>query len=360
MKAIQASVLMICVLLLAGAAGAQTVVVQHTVDYRDATWSNDYWFAEPGDILDHYPVCRGSNQDWGWTHDVTGSVPAGATGIQSATLTIVSWKIDAQDGEDDVIYALAEQPETTTGIWRIGTELGLLKSYLEAPIEVPWSSYGQIPSYADLWSVTTFDLPAEVLDNLWTNGELYFHIDIDQEGYDGLRATLKGSVLRINYFAPAPATPPAVDVHRFWSPLTSSHFYTINEAEAQKLITDYAWAWIYEGVNYRALPDDADPRAVPVHRFWSPLAGGHFFTVNEYEADILRTYWTHAWIYEGVAFYAYPEGLRPANTYPVHRFWSDLVSHHFFTMNEFEAQKIIAEYSWAWTYEGIAWYAFMP
>lgn len=360
MKAIQASVLMICILLLAGAAGAQTVMVQHTVDYRDATWSNDYWFAEPGDILDHYPVCRGSNQDWGWTHDVADSVPAGATGIQSATLTIVAWMIDAEEGEDDVIYALAEQPETTTGIWRIGTELGLLKSYLEAPIEVPWSSHGQILSYADLWSVTTFDLPAQVLDDLWTNGELYLHIDIDQEGYDGLRATLKSSMLQINYFAPEPVAPPTAVVHRFWSPLTSSHFYTISEAEVQTLLADYSWAWTYEGAAYRALADDSDPRAVPVHRFWSPVAGGHFFTVNEAEVDELLANWTNVWTYEGVAFYAYPEGQQPADAYPVYRFWSDLVSHHFYTISEAEAQTVINEFSWAWTFEGTAWYALMP
>jgi hypothetical protein len=330
------------------------------MDYRDNSWFGGSWFVEAGAILDHYPFYRGSNQDWGWTHNVRDTVPNGATGIQSATLTIVAWKIDVENGEDDVIYALPEEPTTTTSIWRIGTELGLLKSYLEAPIAVSWPGDGQIYNYANLWSVTTFDLPADALDDLWTNGQLYFHVDIDQSGYEGQRATLKSSMLRINYFAPEPVTPASMDVHRFWSPLTSSHFYTMDEAETQKLIADYSWAWVYEGIAYRALTDDNDPSAVPVHRFWSPVAGGHFYTVDEAEAEKLLTYWTDVWIYEGPAFYAYPEGWQPADTYPVYRFWSDLVSHHFYTMDEAEAQKIITEYSWAWTFEGIAWYAFMP
>jgi hypothetical protein len=360
MKTIQMSVLMTCVLLLGGTVGAQTVAVQDTLDYQNNSWFSGSWFVEAGAILDHYPFYRGSNQDWGWTHDVRDAVPAGATGIESATVTIIAWKIDVEEGEDDVIYVLPEQPAITTSIWRIGTELGLLKSYLEAPVTVSWPSEGQIPDYANLWSITTFDLPADALDDLWANGQLYFHMDIDQINYEGMRATLKNSVLRINYFAPEPVAPPTVDVYRFWSPLTGTHFYTISEDEAQNLIANYASAWSYEGTAYCTLADDVDPSATPVHRFWSPLTGSHFYTASASEADNLITNWAHAWIYEGVAFYAYPEGLQPANTYPVYRFWSPLTGSHFFTMDESEAQNLLANYAWAWTFEGIAWYAFMP
>jgi hypothetical protein len=361
MKTIQTSTLMTCVLLLAGAAGAQTVTVQNTLDYQDNE-SLDTWFVETGAILDHYPFCRGSNQDWGWTHDVTNSIPNGATGIASATITIISWKIDVEEGEDDVIYVMPKKPGLTTSITRNATELGLLKGYQEAPTNVSWSSNGQINYYEDLWSVTTFTLPADVIDDLWANGKLYFYVDIEQTGYDGLRATLESSVLRINYFAPEPETPDTTVVYRFWSPITSSHFYTISEDEAQGLIINYAWAWVYEGIAYRAMADDADVKALPVYRFWSPLAGGHFFTINQAEKDyIIANYSSSVWTYEGIAFYAFPAGEQPTDTMPVYRFWSPLVSHHFYTMNEAEKDYILATYaSDIWTYEGIAWYAYMP
>lgn len=360
MKTFRMSALMTCAFLLAGVANAQTVTVQHTMDYRDNGLFDGYWFVEPGQILDHQPFCRGSNQDWGWMHDVTNIVPNGATGIQSATLTIVAWKVDVEDGEDDVVYALPEEPVTTTGISRIGTELGLLKSYLESPISVSWTGDGQVGNYAELWSVTTFDLPENVIDDLWTNGQVYFHIDIDQTSLDGMRLTVKSAVLRVEYIAPEAQQLPVANVHRFWSSLLGGHFYTTNESEMETLIADYSYVWTYEGIAYRALTDGRDPAALPVYRFWSPVLGGHFYTISEYEAQWLIANYPDIWSFEGPVFYAYPPDFQPAETYPVYRFWSALLGRHFYTMDESEMLWLVANYPDVWTYETIAWYAFLP
>ena len=360
MKTFQISALTICALLLTGVANAQTVTVQHTMDYQDTDWDSGYWFVEPAQVLDHYPFCRGSNQDWGWTHDLSNMVPNGASGIKSATLTIVAWKIDVEDGEDDVVYVLPEQPAITISIRTTGTMLGLLKSYLEAPITVSWPAEGQVGNYADLWSVTTFDLPQSLIDTLWTNEQMYVHIDIDQNSAEGMRATIKSAVLRVEYFAPeAPAVSKAA-VHRFWSPVLSGHFYTMNEQEKQWLIENYPAVWTYEGIAYQALTDANDPLAAPVYRFWSPTLGGHFYTINEEEANSLQANFPDVWTFEGPAFYAYPTNVQPPETYPVYRFWSGTLGHHFYTMNEEEKLWLIANYPDVWTYEGIAWYAFMP
>jgi len=353
-------VLMACVLSLAGAAGAQTVTVQHTLDYRNNELFNDSWFVEAGATLDHSPFYRGATEDWGWTHDVEDSMPDGATGIQSATLTIVSWKIDVENGEDDVIYALPEEPLTTGSIRWTGTRLGLLKSYFESPISVPWSGSGNIAGYEDFWSVTTFELSPDLLDDLWTNGQLYFHVDLDQTLESGMRGTVESSTLQITYFAPEPVTPPTVNVHRFWSPLISSHFYTTSEVEATTLIRDYSYAWTYEGVVYQTLSDDRDPLAMPVYRFWSPVVSGHFYTIHEEEVQFLLANYQNIWVYEGVAFHAYPANLQLEGTHPVYRFWSPVVSHHFYTISEDEKQFLIDQYPDVWIYEGVAWHAFMP
>lgn len=363
MQAIQKSVLMTCVLLLAGAAGAQTVTVQHTLDYRNNELFNDSWFIVAGATLDLSPFCRGATEDWGWTHEVVDSIPDGATGIQSATLTIISWKIDVELGEDDVIYALPEEPLTTSNIRWTGTRLGMLKSYLESPITVPWPDnpdHLNISGYEELWSVTTFELLPDQLDDLWTNGQLYFYVDLDQTLESGMRGTLESSTLEITYFAPEPVAPPTVNVHRFWSPLISAHFYTTNEAEATTLIRDYAYAWTYEGIVYETLADDRDPLAMPVHRFWSPVVSGHFYTIHEDEVQYLLTNYPDIWIYEGVAFHAYPANLELEGTHPVYRFWSPLISHHFYTISETEKQLLLDQYPDVWIYEGIAWHAFMP
>ena len=45
-------------------------------------------------------------------------------------------------------------------------------------------------------------------------------------------------------------------------------------------------------------------------------------------------------------------------TKPVYRFWSDVLSTHFYTISETQRDWLIANYPTVWTYENIAWYAY--
>jgi len=364
MKTIQMSVLMTS-LLLASVVNADIVTIQHTMDYEDNSWTEGVWFVEPGVVLDHWPYCRVSNEDWGWTHVVSARIPDEASGIEAATVTIVAWGIDVELGEDDVIYALAEEPGTTSLAQTKGVRLGLLNSATMSPTTVSWVSEDedgnhQINGYENMWSTTTFDLPAEALDDLWANGEICFYMDIDETSLSGMRATLESAVLRINYIAPKPEEPTLVNVYRFWSPVLTGHFYTADEAEAEYILANYPDVWSYETVAFTAMADDTDTMAVPVYRFWSPVLTGHFYTADRYEADYVVANFSAVWSLEGIAFYAYPTDYQPENTYPVYRFWSDAFGRHFYTMDEAEKEYVLANFSAIWTYECIAWYAFMP
>jgi hypothetical protein len=64
------------------------------------------------------------------------------------------------------------------------------------------------------------------------------------------------------------------------------------------------------------------------------------------------------WTYEGIAFYAYPEGQQPGDVEPVYRFWSPVLGTHFYTISETEKNKLVDNYPDVWTYEGIVWYAY--
>lgn len=365
MKTTQVSMWMAGVLLLAGMANADIVAIQHTMNYEDNSWADGVWFIPSGAILDHADYCRACNQDWAWTHVVTDRIPAGATGIESATLTVIAWKIDVEAGEDDYVYALAEEPATTALARTNGANLGMLNSASTSPTTVSWAAedeYGasQINGYEYLWSTTTFELPAETLEELWANGQVCFYLDIDQTSITGMRATIESATLRINYIAPTPQAPPLVDVHRFWSPVLTSHFYTASVDEVNTVIANYPDVWTYEAVAYRAMADETDSMAVPVYRFWSPILTGHFYTADESEANHVIATYVGIWDYEGVVFYAYPADYQPANTHPVHRFWSPLYGHHFYTISEAEKELVIATYAGIWNYECIAWNAFLP
>jgi hypothetical protein len=148
------------------------------------------------------------------------------------------------------------------------------------------------------------------------------------------------------------------DVYRFWSPVISRHFYTIDTAERDKLVNEYAAVWTYEGPVYKAATSAFQKGLLPVYRFWSPTGTSHLYTIDEAEKDKLIKEYSSYWIFEGVAFYAYPEGSQPAECLPVYRFWNVTDNSHFYTMDVSERDKIIREYPNIYTYEGVAFYAY--
>ncbi len=152
--------------------------------------------------------------------------------------------------------------------------------------------------------------------------------------------------------------PEPMAVYRFWSPVYSRHFYTIREAERDKLISQYPQVWTYERTAYRAFADDSRADLSPIYRFWSGTLSAHFYTINRAERDKLMDRYSRVWTYEGIAFYAYAEGFQPPDTVPLYRFWSGTLNCHFYTSKESEKQKLIDQYRPVWTYEGIAWYAY--
>ncbi len=172
MRSATVSVAILCAALFCGVANADTVTLNYTMDYEDGGY-----FAPPDVILDHWPWYRGSNEDWGWTHDLV-TIPSNATGILAATLTISAWDVDAWDGQVDLIYAN-------------GVQLGSLDG-----------------TSGRQWGATTFDLPTSVLDDLWEDGNVYVSIDIDSDP-SGHRLALGDSVLQVTYSTgviPEPAT----------------------------------------------------------------------------------------------------------------------------------------------------------
>ena len=125
------------------------------------------------------------------------------------------------------------------------------------------------------------------------------------------------------YLYVGPSGPAVSAVYRFWSAQSGRHFYTMQKAERDTLIGQHNSAWAYEGPMFYALAPDSDRPAstLPVYRFWSASLQAHFYTIDEAERDRLLAQPSGAWTCEGVAFYAWP---RPGekDTMPVHRFWS--------------------------------------
>jgi hypothetical protein len=147
-------------------------------------------------------------------------------------------------------------------------------------------------------------------------------------------------------------------VYRFYADVEKRHFYTISEREKNKLIDNFSEVWIYEGPVYSACASASAPNLIPVYRFWSPVSSAHFYTIRESEKDKLIADFAEVWTYEGIAFYAYPEGAQPPECKAVYRFWNGRDKAHFYTISEAERDKVIDEYAAVYEYEGVAFYAY--
>lgn len=149
--------------------------------------------------------------------------------------------------------------------------------------------------------------------------------------------------------ANAPANP--VAVHRFWSPVYQGHFYTVDAAERDRIITRWPGTWSYEGQRYTAFASQA-AGTVPLYRFWSAQYNGHFFTADAVERDRVISRWPGTWSYEGVAYYVYPATSSQPNTVAVSRFWSPTVLHHFYTASTQERDQVTSKWGHIWSFEG--------
>ena len=144
-------------------------------------------------------------------------------------------------------------------------------------------------------------------------------------------------------------------VYRFYNERTGDHYYTLSESEKNELIQKYGsnlTAYKYENIGFYAYTTKVNG-TIPVYKFFAPRAKAHFYTANESEKNKLISQNSDIWRFEGIAFYTC---TNPTGTYavPVYRFYSDKLAQHHFTANENEKNNLMRSGTWA--YEGIAFY----
>ncbi len=236
--------------------------------------------------------------------------------------------------------------------WVDGAGQQLSHTVSGAPGE--WHDFAWVRDAQGQWSLS-IDGQVQAV-NIWTDNQLRSFTKVaisllrDQSEIEWIALT--GNTLQPRALA--------MPVYRFWSNTTAHHFYTIREREKDKLITNFPVAWTYEGIAFYAFPNGDQTGTVPMYRFWSPKDNLHLFTIDKAERDrILATYPAETWTYEGVAFYIYPVASHPADTGAVYRFRSGRTNMYFFTMSTVERDYIRAHYpTTTWAYEDEAWYAF--
>jgi predicted outer membrane repeat protein len=206
---------------------------------------------------------------------------------------------------------------------------------------------------ADVYAKTATESSAYTLPEGSYEAELAFGNLYDVASSEGTpfqcgKVTLVGHRFTVPYAA----------VYRFYAPSTVAHFYTIDANEKKYLTENWAAFWTYEGIAFNACMKKSNDALLPVYRFWSGRS--HFYTLDENEKNWLVQNYSKVWVLEKIAFYAYADGSEPQGCKAVYRFWNGANGTHFYTIDEWEANFLLDQYSYLFAYEGVAFYAYPP
>ena len=143
-----------------------------------------------------------------------------------------------------------------------------------------------------------------------------------------------------------------VEVYRFFNPTAGGHFFTSNQLERDIVENNNTLAT--EGVGFFAIATAQSEKTglEPVYRFLNTNLGSHLFTAFEEEKDHLLS--LSDFVFEGVAFQAF--GSDSSATVVVYRFFNTEIGGHFFTSNQVEMEAVSEMEQFR--YEGEAFYAY--
>lgn len=188
----------------------------------------------------------------------------------------------------------------------------------------------------------SWPVPANLKDGI--PRKLYFYaINIPA----GENPVISGGELQLVCASQLSRTRPA---YRFFNSKTSSHFFTIDESEKNKVST--MSDWISEGISWHVY-DHQEYGSIPIYRVVNgkDTFKEHFYTASISERDTVVK--TLGWINEGIAFYAYK--YQAPGTTSVYRYYNAQLGLHFFTLDPSEQSHMP---SYGYQYDGIAFYAY--
>lgn len=216
-----------------------------------------------------------------------------------------------------------------------------------------WTRY-EVPLSPEAgWRIGTLEGPAatpELFDTVMG--------DLDAIGIRGEYSvgTDVGDLDTVALIPPDDLEAQARDVFRFFNTQAGGHFFTVEPAE-RDLVIEMLSHMNPEGTGFRALAHDSDAaEATDVFRFFNTQAGGHFFTTIPEERDLVIATLPQ-FQDEGVGFDAFDEPVD--GTVPVYRFFNTQAGGHFFTTIPEERDLVQATLP-HYNFEGIGFYAFPP
>lgn len=148
----------------------------------------------------------------------------------------------------------------------------------------------------------------------------------------------------------APAHP-RIPIYRFYNTDTSTHFYTASATERDS-VRNTMPKYNYEGIAFYAYPDGATG-ATALERFYNSKTGAHFYTISADEAQNVKAN-NPAFNYEGKGWYARAGATTGATA--MYRFLNTRTGTHFYTISAAERDSVLQS-SPSYNFEGVGYYA---
>jgi hypothetical protein len=151
---------------------------------------------------------------------------------------------------------------------------------------------------------------------------------------------------------PAPPSPTATPVYRFYNLRTGTHFYTADPAEKSYMVAVLGATYRLDGVAYTI--DTTNPaNTTPLWRFYNVRTGTHFYTADVAEKDRISATMSTTYRLDGPA---YDVSMSAVCSTPVFRFYSPGTGTHFYTADPAEKAALLASGSGAYAFDGPAFY----
>jgi hypothetical protein len=166
----------------------------------------------------------------------------------------------------------------------------------------------------------------------------------------GLRSTALPFIFQQGEACWVSYTPKAVQ--RFYNKRNGSHFYTADPDEAGRVAATLSHIYSYDGPAYRL--NTSNPSNMrPLYRFYNRRNGSHFYTVDQAERDRVIATLASTYSYDGPA---YSVSTFQWYSKPVYRFYNRISGTHFYTADLAEATRVGTTLTATYNYEGIGYF----
>ena len=141
----------------------------------------------------------------------------------------------------------------------------------------------------------------------------------------------------------------------------SDHLYT-NDIDEIGMATKYQvgrYSYISEGTECLLYTKQVKG-SVPLHRYWNGGIDDHFYTTDPDEIGVTTpgVAGKYGYISEGVVGYCFPKAVAGKELVPLHRYWKESFSDHFYTNDAKEIGTTVLGHveGDGYIYEGVACY----